>query len=158
MQWTDVFGESSSVETFVVSVCVIFLYIPLVLIAVLYSITHFKLRSQTIPGETPAANAVRQRVKREQNVLKMTIAIVLVFAVCWLPITVFFFLILFELDETTKWSCGFIHFSFFAQFMAHANCAVNPCICFIFSGNYRQGLKNLFHCLCPGVQAQPINN
>ena len=32
----------------------------------------------------------------------------------------------------------------FTFFMARTNCAMNPCICFIFSSNYRIGLKNLF--------------
>ncbi|XP_022800490.1 neuropeptide FF receptor 1-like [Stylophora pistillata] len=31
-------------------------------------------------------------------------------------------------------------------FLAYSYCTVNPCICFIFSGNFRQGLKNLLSC------------
>jgi len=31
-------------------------------------------------------------------------------------------------------------------FIAYSNCAINPCICFVFSRNYRQGLKRLLKC------------
>ena len=59
------------------------MFIPLVLIAVLYIIIYLKLKSQTIPGEQ-SANASQQRQQRERNVLKMTTAIVLGFASMYL--------------------------------------------------------------------------
>jgi len=40
-----------------------------------------------IPGEQ-SANAGQQRQQRERNILKMAIAIVLGFAVCWLPLAI----------------------------------------------------------------------
>ena len=44
-------------------------------------------------------------------------------------------------------SCGIVHYWLVGQIIASANCAINPCICFFFSGNYRQGLKNLLETL-----------
>ena len=114
--------------------------IPLVLIVILYIIIYIKLKSQKIPGEQ-SANAIQQRQQRERNVLKMAIAIVLGFAVCWLPPSIIIFLDIFASDIR---SCGFQYFAFFAYFVSHIYCAMNPCICFIFSRNYREGLKNLF--------------
>ena len=40
-------------------------------------------------------------------------------------------------------NCGFLLYVYITYFMAYSNCAINPCICFMFSGNYRQGLKRL---------------
>ena len=60
---------------------VVFNFIPLGLIAILYIIIYLKLKSHKIPGEQ-LANVGKQRQQRERNVLKMTIAIVLGFAVC----------------------------------------------------------------------------
>ena len=142
MDW-NVFGESSVFEKYIVSSSVVFIFIPLVLIAILYIIIYLKLKSQKIPGEqsSNAINAGQQRQQRERNVFKMSIAIVLGFAVCLLPVSIFWFLNFFASGINA--TCGFQHFAFIAVFMANANCAVNPCICFIFSGNYRQGLKNL---------------
>ncbi len=95
-----------------------------------------------MPGDQPL-NAEEQRKKRERNVLKMAIAIVLGFAVCWLPGSIEFILFLFVSNIE---SCGFQYFMIVSFLMAKANCAINPCICFIFSGNYRQALKKLFRC------------
>ena len=138
--WKEAFGESSSYKNYVVSWFVIFSFIPLLLIATLYITIYIKLKSQKIPGEQ-SANAGQQRQQRERNVLKMFIAIVIGFAVCWLPFAIFWLLNVFASDI---WSCGFLHFIFFAFFMTRVNCAMNPCICFIFSRNYREGLKTLF--------------
>ena len=46
------------------------------------------------------------------------------------------------------------YISAIAKFLSRANCAINPCICFIFSGNYRQGLKSHFSFLS-AVQPAP---
>ena len=77
----EVFGESSSPENYFMSYIVVFIFIPLVFIAILYHyiIIYLKLKSQKIPGEQ-SANAGQQRQQRETNVLKMAIAIVLGFA------------------------------------------------------------------------------
>ena len=139
LRWKEVFGESSFFDNDVVSILIISLPIPLVLIVILYITIYIKLKSQKIPGEQ-SANAGKQRQQRERNVLKMAIAIVVGFAVCWLPLAMSWLLFLFASDI---WSCGFRHFFYFAIFMTRINCAMNPCICFIFIRNYRNGLKNL---------------
>ena len=135
-QWNEAFGESLSFTNFMLAFYVVFFYTPLVLIAILYIIIYFKLKSQTIPGEQ-SANARQQRVRRERNVLKMAIAIVLGLAVCYLPFNILLILISVVSDTL---SCGFW---FVAVFMTFTNCAINPCICFIFCENYRQSLRNL---------------
>ena len=145
-QWNEVFGESSSFENYVVAVFIVFCYIPLVLTAILYLTIALKIKSHTVPGEQSVNAAREKRLKRERNVLKMSIAIVLVFAVCWLPFTIYWLLTTFSSDSSMIWSCGFQYFKSVASFLACSNCAVNPYICFIFSGNYRQGLKNLLSC------------
>ena len=142
MRWNEAFGELSSIENYYVSILGIFFIIPLVLLAILYVIIYLKVKSQKSPGERVrrSANFGQQRQQRKRNVLKMAFAIVLGFAVCWLPLSIFWFLFFFVSDI---WSCGSQHFIILAFFMARANCALNPCICFIFSRNYREGLKTL---------------
>ena len=139
LQWNEVFGESSSFQNYMLATEVVFFHIPLVLIAILYTIVYSKLKSQTPPGEQ-SVKARQKRVKRERNVLKMSIVIVLGFAVCWLPYSILWILIHFVSGIR---SCGFLYFWFVAKFMSISNCAVNPCICFIFSKSYRQSLRNL---------------
>ena len=138
--FSEVFGESSSLGNFVVSLIVVICFIPFVVIAILYIIIYLKLKTQKSPGER-SFNAGQQRQQRERNVLKMAVAIVLGFAVCWLPYCISHLLTLFASDML---SCDFQYFFPFAHFLSRANCAINPCICFIFSRNYREGLKTVF--------------
>ena len=140
-QWNEAFGENSSIKNYYTSVIVVFCFIPLLLIASLYIIIFQKLKSQKIPGEQ-SISAGQQRQQRERNVLKMAIAIVLGFTVCWLPIAIYWFVSLFASNILSQ--CGDYYFSTVAILMARANCAMNPCICFIFSSNYREGLQTLF--------------
>ena len=131
LSWKDVFGESSSYKNYSVSIVMLFHLIPLVSIAILYIIIYIKLKSQKTPGEQ-SFNAGQQRQQRERNVLKMSIAIVLGFAVCWVPLG--WLLLSFA---PVALSCGFQYFAFFASFLTLVNRAMNPCICFIFYNNYQ---------------------
>ena len=147
--WNETFGTSSLEKHYYLAVVLVVAVIPFALMTIVYSIIIFKLRSQKIPGnETVNAKEQKQRLKRQRNVLKMSLAIVLVFGLCWAPINIMFFSMYFVREENVfaSLSCDFQAFYFFALFMVHANCAINPCICFIFSGNFRQGLKRLFGC------------
>jgi len=140
LHWKDVFRESSFLENHYLTTAVVFALILLMLIAILYSIIYIKLKSQKIPVEQ-SVNAEQQRQLREGNVLKMAIAIVLGFALCWLPYVISAFLVAFA--EHMISSCGFLCAFTVANLMARASCAINPCICFVFSQNYRKGLKTV---------------
>ena len=142
LHWNEVFGNSSSYENYVLSYMVAFFFNPLVLITIVYIIIYLNLKSQKIPGEQ-SANAEQQRHQRERNVLQMAIAIVLGFAICWLPVTIYW-CILFFTDTIILPTCGFPLYFYVVHSMALANCAINPCICFIFSKNYRSKFKALF--------------
>ena len=138
-RWNEAFGESSSKENYALAIHVVFIHIPCILLIILYSIIAYKLKSQKIPGEQ-STNTDKKRLKRNRNVLKMAIAIVVGFLLCWLPYTILMLMSFF----TLRLACGIFLFSrSIAWLMANANCAINPCICFIFSSNYRQGLKRL---------------
>ena len=85
--------------------------------------------------------------ERSNSALKLSIAIVLGFAVSWIPFSIFTLVRLFADKINTTMSCGIKQlFEQVALLLSRTSSAVNPCICFIFSGNYRQGLKNLLGC------------
>ena len=154
-KWYEVFGESLSYRNYIVSMLVVFWYVAMVLIAILYMTVVIKLKSQNIPGEG-SANGREQQSRRQKNVLKMSIAIVVTFIVCWLPATIWWFFVLYPPDSTMTASCGFQYFRVIAFCVAHSNSAINPCISFIFSGNYRQGLKNLSRCCLVCIRANQV--
>ena len=120
---------------------VVLIFIPLVVIIILYIIIYLKLKSQKIPGEQ-SANAGQQRQQRELNVLKMGIVIVFGFAVCTLPLSIFRFILVLT-DIIILPNCDVPYYLHVVHFMALANCAVNPCICFIFSRKYSREPKAL---------------
>lgn len=155
LKWNDTFGESSNPLFFFLAVLAVFLYIPLALMIILYSIILVKLKSQRPPGEH-SIKAKKQYIKRQRNVLKLAAAIVIAFAVCWIPLSIYNVLSLLVWDITKSSSCNMLQYHFIASFMGQANCAVNPCICFIFSENYRCGLKNIFNCFGPHPERNSI--
>ena len=151
-QWNDTFGEFLSFESYFLGLFVVTRYVPLVLIAILYFAIALRIKSQKIPGEQ-SANVRERRLKKERNVLNMSVAIVLVFTVCWLPFSIYALLFLYSSNMAMRSSCGMQYFGTIAFLLACLYCAVNPCICFIFSGNYRQGLKNLISYFSTGEAA-----
>ena len=121
---------------------------PFVVLVILYSIILIKLKKQAHPGEQ-SASAEQQRTRRNRKVLKMTVAIVVAFFICWIPFSIqlvtSFFVPKNHLD------CKFRVSLDVALFMAYTNCAINPIICLTFTSNYRQALRRLVNC-CGAVQ------
>ena len=142
--WEEAFGESLSFADYQLAGSILFRFIPVTLLAILYSIMLFKLKARVHPGEQ-SANTQQQRNRRNRNVLQMSIAIVLVFVFCWLPYDITFFIIMYR-ASSTHFSCGFGLYYEVTYHMAVGYCAINPIICFIFSSNYRQALKRLMNC------------
>lgn len=117
IRWREVFGETSFPRSsYAIAQSVVLFYVPFTLMAIMYSIIVLKLKSQKTPGEQ-SSNAERKRMQTERNVLMMAIAIVLGFAVCWLPFNILLLLYYFVWDNTTKFSCKVMRLRFIAVFM-----------------------------------------
>ena len=130
--WNDAFGESSSFKSFSLVMQVVFVYVPLVFIVIVYSAITLKIKSQKIPGQQ-STHIREKQLKRERKVLKLSVAIVLGFALCWLPLSIAWFMF-FNSDRTIISSCGFFYFWYVSLFLAMSNCAINPWICVCFGG------------------------
>ena len=144
LEWKKAFGESSSFASFVLASYSLFIYIPVLLLLILYSIIVIKLKTQAHPGEQ-SASTQQQRDRRNRNVLQMSIAIVTVFVLCWLPFSINHLIIVYQ-DTFTHFSCSFWIYWKVTIYMTTAYCAINPVICFMFSSNYRKALKRLIKC------------
>ena len=129
-QWREAFGEKSSYAIYFLIIAVVFVYIPTVLLVAFYSIIIIKLKKQAHPGEQ-SANADEQRTRRNRNVLKMAVAIVAVFFICWIPFFSTWLIFYFTTDSSIRSCCSLIYTV--TLFMAYANCAINPIICLIFN-------------------------
>ncbi|XP_073249916.1 RYamide receptor-like [Porites lutea] len=144
-RWKKAFGESSSVTDYLLAGSILFRYIPVMLLIILYSIIIIKLKTQKHPGER-SANTQQQRNRRNRNVLQLSIAIVLVFVFCWLPFTTSVLIMRYRGSSIHSVSCGFWLYYCVSYYMGVGYCAINPIICFVFSSNYREGLKRLMNC------------
>ena len=148
--WIETFGWNTY-QNYVLAVTVVFFFIPFVLVVVLYSTILMKLNMQVHPGEQ-SANAKEQRKRRNRNVLKMAIAIVVVFFICFMPYLSNLLIVrLSAPDSSILFSCSFGLYYIVAFYVSLTNSAINPIICLIFSSNYRQALKRLVNC-CDTVQ------
>ena len=144
LEWKKAFGESSSFVSYQLAYYILFTYIPVPLLVILYSIIVIKLKTQVHPGEQ-SANSQQHRDRINRNVLQMSIAIVTVFVLCWLPFSINLLIIWYQ-DTFTHLSCSFWIYFEVIIYMANAYCAINPVICFMFSSNYRKALKRLIKC------------
>ena len=142
-QWEVIFGEKSSFGIYLLSASILFFYIPFVVLVILYSIILIKLKKQAHPGEQ-SASAEEQRTRRNRNVLKMAVAIVVAFFICWIPFSIQ--LVTFYFVPKNTLDCKFRVSLDVASFMACTNCAINPIICLTFTSNYRQALRRLVNC------------
>ena len=148
-RWEVTFGEKSSLSIYVLSLAILFVHIPFVVLAILYSIILIKHKKQAHPGEQ-SASAEEQRTRRNRDVLKMTVAIVVAFFICWIPLSINA-MIIYLVPRKTYVFCKFWVFHNVAHFIACTNYAINPIICLTFSSNYRQALRRLVNC-CDAVQ------
>ncbi|XP_068743058.1 QRFP-like peptide receptor isoform X1 [Montipora capricornis] len=122
--------------------------LPLVIITVLYSCIVFKVWHRSIPGQaaTEMHRGQRPHSQARKKLLKLLIIIVSLFAACWLPYHVIFFLNFF--------SEKYVHcdvpdtIMFYCLFVGHANSAINPCIYFVIHNEYRMGLIQLTRLIC----------
>lgn len=115
----------------------VFLYaIPLLLMAVLYSIISYKLFKQKMAGGD------REIDKKKKRVINMLITCTVFFALCWLPLHILHYYIYFDMETYQCFPALFILGGFW---LGHANSAVNPCLYVIFNKTFRMAFLKALH-------------
>lgn len=119
---------------------VVLYLLPLIFMVFFYAIIAIRIhRRRKLPV---GINTRCKIMQQNQRVVRMIIAIVVIFAVCWFPVHVNHLLRSFDVSTY----CGlpaFLPLSFF--WLAHANCAINPWVWFMFSGHFRGLLKRVIN-------------
>ncbi|EDO40828.1 predicted protein, partial [Nematostella vectensis] len=142
IDWGSFFPEDAHNKY--IAFLVFFLFVsPFVVIATLYAIIFVVVKRRKVPGnETCVKQQLRPHQKARMNVLKLACVVVVIFVFSWLPQVVFLFLLM------TEWGwdmpCNMRLFRFLALFLAYSTTMTNPCVYFMFSANYRQGLRKMF--------------
>ena len=150
VDWELAFGPSSSFETYFISLFILLFVAPIILLIIIYAIIIVKLKQQNCPSHLTISRIERQRrLRQENNVLKMAVAIVVGFGFCTVPFCIYALSFLFVWKNQIP--CNAKVFKSVAMFLFYANCAINPCLCLIFGEAYRNRLKDVF-CCCKGKQ------
>ena len=124
--------------------------IPLIIIAVVYSLAGIRLWSRQLPGhKNLVSNKKAQTSSRRATA--MLITVVIVFALSWLP---FQTLEMLRGFNKTLFSSLPIELLYTTPWFGYANSAVNPILYVIFSENYR---KEFYQILCRGPSRKDRN-
>ncbi|XP_054162257.1 RYamide receptor-like [Oppia nitens] len=111
-----------------------------------YTTIAYHVFRHVIPGN-PDCHRDEHQINKKIKVIKMLMTIVLLFAICWLPIHVFSLLVWFYpkfLKVKTRFGYVLYVISYFScHFISMAHSTVNPiCYCFM-SENFRMNLRAL---------------
>ena len=148
--WEPAFDNKTAPKNYALILFSVMFCIPICVITVLYTVICRHLWYMKPPGEAEreeSKNLLKRRNSR-RKVVKMLIAVVVLFIVSWLPLQIATFMFFFqdaEVSESLYFAC---------EILMRASCAFNPAIYAIFSENYRQGFKKvLARCCCSTIPA-----
>lgn len=113
------------------------------------SILFYVLLVKTLFKEKLAYSKSSHKMKLRAT--KMVFTVILVFAVCWLPQNMRFFLRGLSYPELSFWEENesvLLIAQSFAQILAYANSSLNPILYSILSERFRKGLKHSWRNLC----------
>ncbi|EDO29774.1 predicted protein, partial [Nematostella vectensis] len=125
-------------RAFFLTMIIILYFIPLTLITVLQWVIVRRIRNQLLPKFTSSFRH-RKRAKRNSDIVRFTLAVIVLFFLCWSPTVVFSFLVLFGPPGLCM-----KHFRFTSQFLVQSNSAMNFFIYFIYNESYRSIIRELF--------------
>nr|QHX41564.1 tachykinin-like peptides receptor 99D [Octopus vulgaris] len=142
--------RSSSVELgYNIFLIIVNYFLPMFILIVTYTFLGKELWGSKAIGENTSIQ--QQRVKAKQKVVKMMIVVVIIFAVCWLPMHLYFLLVS---SFPSINSYQYIQQIFLIIYwMAMSNSMYNPIIYCWMNARFRQGFKLVF-CIFPCVHVQ----
>ena len=123
--------------------------VPICILAVVYGAIAFTLRRTHNQSKEMSVGARSCGYQKKWQVIRLPVAIVTAFIFCMVPHLVSVFYTIFVWNWDVPPICALqTKVAFVPLFMVHSWSAVNPCICFIFSKNYRRVLKKLLSQQC----------
>ena len=147
MVWPEPKGtykQTINVTTFILQFA-----IPFVILSVLYVIIGLKIWSRETIGATTIEQQNRQMIAKRRTIF-MLLLVAIVFAVCWLPLNVYYLLEDFAQYHNTNLKIGF-------HWLAMSSVCYNPFIYFCLNRRFKQVLKSLSCCLCCDSVSSPIS-
>ena len=147
LNWGPAFDHMKTHRRFLTATFITFIPIPICVLAGVYSIIAWKIRKKNQKTKEKLSCRQNHRDKQLRKIVRLAMAIMISFVSCMTPLLIYSFLTIFLWNWESPPICAFqTVIPFISVFLLHSWSAVNPCICFIFSENYRNGLRQCFHC------------
>lgn len=139
--WSPFLDHDKTSTIYVLILSITFFFFPATILTIVYSIIIITLKRQKFPGNQSLKDKKRV-AKRNRSVLRMVVAVVVVFICCWLPFNVSIYIALFQWGSNVP--CYVSSLFFWVTLIAYSNGCISPCLYFIFNENFRQGFRKVF--------------
>ncbi|XP_013785416.2 tachykinin-like peptides receptor 99D [Limulus polyphemus] len=128
-------------------VAVILFFLPVAIMTTAYFLIIWRLWVSEVPGERNPVNVEVQH-RSKKRVIKLVCIVLIAFVACWLPLQVIILYSQFvhsstEIGELPEW---FSAVSYYANFFAYFNSALNPIIYGGFNSNFRKSFYVVVKC------------
>ena len=147
LNWGPAFDHMKTHRRFLTATFITFIPIPICVLAGVYSIIAWTIRKRNKKTKEKLSCRQIHRDQQLRKIVRLAMAIMISFVSCMTPLLIYSFLTIFLWNWESPAICAFqTVIPFISAFLLHSWSAVNPCICFIFSEKYRNGLRQCFHC------------
>lgn len=119
-------------KDYFIALFVILYCFPVLFVGFLYSLISFKLWFVASPGNNHKSHRAALQ-KSRKKVVKLLIAIVVVFSVCFFPSHLMHYYLVFRYDMYLKIE----HWGFVLYWMSQANSSINPCLYILLNDSFR---------------------
>ena len=127
--------------------------LPLAIISILYIIVAGKLWLHEMPADHEVREHQRQQEIPKKEVIRMLTIVVVVFAVCWLPVHVY------QMDNSVKmgalWPPSLIYFCYW---LSQANSAINPWLYIGLNKKMKAAFTKMIRCCRTGNLRQETSS
>ncbi|ENN73845.1 hypothetical protein D910_12184 [Dendroctonus ponderosae] len=117
--------------------------LPMILITMCYVLIYIKVWKRHIPTDTKDAQMERMQQKSKVKVVKMLVAVVILFVISWLPLYAIFARIKLG-GEIEQWEEDILPIATpIAQWLGASNSCINPILYAFFNKKYRKGFVQI---------------
>lgn len=142
--WAPAFDHVETHKRFFTATFIIFLLVPICLLAIVYVTIAWKLKTNIKNTERRLSCVQRHRAREVRGTIRMSVAIIMAFVLCMIPLLVYLFTLVFLWNWNAQPICAFHDvIPFISLFMLNAWSAVNPCICLTCIKIYRSSLGRI---------------
>ena len=142
--WGPAFDRDETSNRYVTATFLAIIAVPICILIIVYGAIAIALKRSRSQRKEMSVSARSRGYQKSKHIIVLSVAIVTAFIFCMVPYLVVMFCTIFLWNWEDPPICAFqTVIPFVAKFLVPSWSAVNPCICFIFSKNYRRSLKQI---------------